>query len=47
LENPATPPFLWNLFRENNLSGISRNRAGGEQKKNPSPSSEDGSVEKI
>jgi hypothetical protein len=28
LENPATPPSLWNLFRENSLSGISRNRAG-------------------
>jgi len=29
LGNPSTPPSLWNLFRENNLSGISRNRAGG------------------
>jgi hypothetical protein len=29
LENPAIPPSLWNLFRENNLSGKSRNRAGG------------------
>jgi len=29
LGNPAIPPFLWNHFRENNLSGRSRNRAGG------------------
>ena len=29
LENPAIPPSLWNLFGGNNLSGISRNRAGG------------------
>jgi len=29
LEKPAISPSLWNLFRENNLSGISRNRAGG------------------
>jgi hypothetical protein len=45
LGNPATSPSLWNLFRENNLSGKSRNRAGGMilGNKKPIPDEEDGS----
>jgi hypothetical protein len=40
---PSNPPFHWNLFKENKLSGRSRNRAGGiRQKKNPSPMKEMG-----
>jgi hypothetical protein len=49
LDNPATPPSLWNLFREKSLSGISRNRAGGviQGNKKPIPDDEDGSSLKI
>jgi hypothetical protein len=43
LDNPATPPSLWNLFRENNLSGRSRNRAGGQTKEKPTSNDGDGS----
>jgi hypothetical protein len=48
LENPITPPSLWNLFRENNLSGNSRTRAGGMilGNKKPIPDEGDGSFEK-
>jgi hypothetical protein len=49
LGNPATPSSLWNLFRENNLSGRSRNRAGGMivENKKPIPDEGDGSSLKI
>jgi hypothetical protein len=49
LGNPVAPPTLWNLFRENRLSGRSRNRAGGIilSNKKPNPNERDGSLEKI
>jgi hypothetical protein len=49
LPKAVTPPSLWNLLRENNLSGISRNRAGGMilGKEKPIPDERDGSSLKI
>jgi len=44
LGNPAIPPSLWNLFRENNLSKKTETRAGGMimGNKRPIPDEEDG-----